>query len=240
MKIAMVTETWRPHIDGVITRLNATISELSACGHEILLVAPTRDPAEIPGVRQEVIRHAVIPLIDSQRPWGLPDRRTTELIKAFDPDVVHLISPVLMGAAASRRLSGRYPVVASFHTDIAAYAGRYGLAVLRPVLDRLILSTYRAADVCLATSPTGRRRLAEVGIDEDSVMLWPPGIDNTFTAPTATHSATATTTRAAGGQPPHHDRPAGRRPGFGPLRGPIGPRKELRHAAGRRSTSTTK
>ncbi len=181
MKIVFITETWRPHIDGVITRLEATVAELRARGHDVVVIAPTRG-ADIAGVRQEVIRHALIPIIDRSRPWGLPDRRITALVEAFDPDIVHLVSPVLMGAVAARRLSGRYPVVASFHTDIAAYAGRYGLALLRPVLSRLVRRTYQNADLRLATSPTGRRRLADVGVDAASVLLWPPAVADTFAA----------------------------------------------------------
>lgn len=181
MRIAFITETWRPHVDGVVTRLNATIDRLLACGHDILVIAPTRG-ADIPGVRQEVIRHALIPIIDRSRPWALPDRRVTELVESFRPDLIHLISPVLMGAVAAQRLGGRYPMVASFHTDIAAYTTRYGLGPLRPILNKMTRRTYSRSDLRLATSTTGRRRLAEVGIDPASVLLWPPGIGDDFAA----------------------------------------------------------
>lgn len=181
MRIAFVTETWRPHVDGVVTRLNATIARLVAGGHEILVIAPTRD-VDIPGVRQEVIRHALIPIIDRSRPWALPDRRVTDLVEAFRPDLVHLISPVLMGSVAARRLAGRYPMVSSFHTDVAAYTSRYGLGPLRPVLNWMTRRTYARSDLRLATSTTGRRRLAEVGIDPASVILWPPGIGADYAA----------------------------------------------------------
>ena len=196
MRIAFISETWRPHVDGVVTRLNATIDRLLACGHDILVIAPTRG-ADIPGVRQEVIRHALIPIIDRSRPWALPDHRITELIEAFGPDLIHLVSPVLMGGAAARRLAGRYPIVASFHTDIAAYTSRYGLGPLRPILNRMTRRTYARSDLRLATSTTGRRRLAEVGIEPASVLLWPPGIGEDFaSAANASVSSPPTAQRA--------------------------------------------
>ena len=181
MKIVFVTETWLPHVDGVITRLEATIRRLVAGGHQILVIAPSRGE-EISGVRQEVIRHALIPVIDRRRPWALPDRRIISLIEAFAPDVVHLVSPVLMGVLAARQLAGRYPTVASFHTDLAAYTGRYGLGVLRPLLNRLTRITYQRADVRLVTSPTGRRRLAAIGVDSTSISIWPPAVGNPYLA----------------------------------------------------------
>ncbi len=181
VKIAFVTETWLPHVDGVITRLEATIRRLVARGHQVLVIAPSRG-VEIPGVRQEVIRHALIPVIDRRRPWALPDRRIGGLVEAFEPDVIHLVSPVLMGVLAARQLAGRYPTVTSFHTDLAAYTGQYGLGVLRPLLNRLTRITYQRADVRLVTSPTGRRRLSAIGVDPSSISIWPPAVGNPYLA----------------------------------------------------------
>ena len=42
MRVALVTETWRPSVDGVVTRLDHTVAELAARGHDVLVVAPTQ------------------------------------------------------------------------------------------------------------------------------------------------------------------------------------------------------
>ncbi|WP_308467855.1 glycosyltransferase [Rathayibacter soli] len=45
MRIAFVTEVWKPSINGVVTRLSLTIDELIAAGHEVLVIAPRVDGA---------------------------------------------------------------------------------------------------------------------------------------------------------------------------------------------------
>ncbi len=174
MRIAFVTETWRPEVDGVVTRLSATVSDLAARGHEILVIAPSLGPP-MAGVTQWRTYRAVVPIIDRRRAWAMPDPRIPRRLERFEPDLVHVVSPVLMGAFALHQVARRYPVAASFHTDLAAYARRYRLGWLAPVLRALMRASYRRADQALATSPTGRRRLAECGVEE--VVLWPPGID---------------------------------------------------------------
>lgn len=119
MRIAVVTETWRPSVDGVVTRLDHTVTELVRRGHDVLVVAPTRG-AETAGVVQERTRGFVVPLIDRRRRWGLPDPRVPTVVRAFAPDVVHLVSPVLMGTWAVRQLVTGFPLVASLHTDLSA------------------------------------------------------------------------------------------------------------------------
>jgi glycosyltransferase involved in cell wall biosynthesis len=174
MRIALVTETWRPSLDGVVTRLGCTVAELVRRGHAVLVVAPTSGPP-LPGVVQERTRSAVFPLIDARRRWGLPDGRVPGLVQAFAPDVVHVVNPVLMGTWAVRRLAGHHPLVASLHTDLLAYAARYRLGAARPLIRKLNEAAYRQADLALATSPTGLGLLRELGVAE--ATIWPPGVD---------------------------------------------------------------
>lgn len=174
MRIALVTETWRPSVDGVVTRLDHTVTELVRRSHDVLVVAPTVG-VEAAGVVQERTRGFVVPLIDRRRRWGLPDPRVARVVRDFDPAVVHVVSPALMGTWAVRQLAGHFPLVASLHTDLAAYAGRYHLGATRPVLRHLNRAAYCTVDLALATSPTGLDLLADLGVTNASI--WPPGVD---------------------------------------------------------------
>lgn len=174
MRIALVTETWLPSLDGVVTRLVHTVSELVGRGHQVLVVAPTRGP-EIPGVVQAGTWGFVVPFIDRRRRWGLPDPRVTGFIRDFAPDLVHVVSPVLMGTWALRQLAGRLPLVASLHTDLDAYASRYHLEATRPLLRRLNQAAYLRVDLALGTSPTGLDLLHNLGVARASI--WPPAVD---------------------------------------------------------------
>jgi glycosyltransferase involved in cell wall biosynthesis len=174
MRVAFVTETWQPCLDGVVTRLSHTVTELVARGHDVLVVAPTRG-MPLAGVVQERTRGFVVPFIDPRRRWGLPDSRVTRTLRSFAPDVVHVVNPALMGTWAVRRLAGHLPLVASLHTDLDAYAARYHLGVTRPLLRRLNQAAYRQVDLALATSPTGSDLLAALGVTNRSI--WPPAVD---------------------------------------------------------------
>ena len=175
MRIALISETWLPSVDGVVTRLRHTVSNLIDSGHLVLMIAATRGPP-MPGLVQRQIRGIVVPIIDPVRRWALPDRRTiARALDAFDPDIVHVVNPILMGSHALRQVTGRYPSVASFHTDVSAYAARYHLGWTRPILHSITRKAYWRADRRLATSATGMARLAELAVNDASI--WPPGVD---------------------------------------------------------------
>jgi glycosyltransferase involved in cell wall biosynthesis/putative flippase GtrA len=137
-------------------------------------VAPTIG-TRLTGVQEYRTRNIRLGFLYGGRHWGLPDWRVLTALDEFDPDVVHVVNPVLMGALAARLVRPRYPVVVSYHTDVVAYTGHYHLGWLKRPLRSMMMHTYRRAAVRLATSELGRRRLAEAGIGE--VELWSRGVD---------------------------------------------------------------
>ncbi|MGW8369360.1 MAG: glycosyltransferase family 1 protein, partial [Gammaproteobacteria bacterium] len=40
MRIAIVTDAWKPQVNGVVQTLTRTREELQALGHEVLMVTP--------------------------------------------------------------------------------------------------------------------------------------------------------------------------------------------------------
>ncbi|MBA8792947.1 glycosyltransferase involved in cell wall biosynthesis [Friedmanniella endophytica] len=176
MRIAMITETWRPGIDGVVTRLEHTVRELITRGHQVAVWAPSTDPSL--AVRQHRTAGVVFPFVDRHRRWGVPDPGLAAAVRAWAPDVVHLVNPVMQGSAALLGLAGRVPVVSSLHTDLTAYATRYHLGFTRPALRAINRATYRRADVRLATSGFGAALLDRIGAGP--VELWPAAVDPRF------------------------------------------------------------
>jgi glycosyltransferase involved in cell wall biosynthesis len=180
VRIAIITETWLPSVDGVVTRLRHTVRHLAASGHDVLVLAPSTGPPAA-RTRQVELPGLVLPFIDRRRRIGLPmPDRVTGPVDRFDPDVIHVVNPVLMGTAAMQALAGRHSTVVSFHTDLSAYAARYHLGVLRPLLRSMMRAAYRRADVAMATSPAGQRQLGELGVN---ARLWPPAVDTDIFRP---------------------------------------------------------
>ncbi|MGH9120972.1 MAG: glycosyltransferase, partial [Acidimicrobiales bacterium] len=106
-RVAIVTEVWQPSVNGVVTRLVASIKRLQAAGHEVMVVAPAVDgvgpkgekvPARVAGalagVEMRWIPTFSVPFIYGGQPWGWPLPRVTQFLEEFQPDVVHVANPV--------------------------------------------------------------------------------------------------------------------------------------------------
>jgi glycosyltransferase involved in cell wall biosynthesis/predicted metal-dependent phosphoesterase TrpH len=94
-------------------------------------------------------------------------------------DLVHLCSPGPAGIGAwlvARVLE--LPVVGSYHTELAAYAGlRSGQAQLEAMATIALKTFYGPCDVVLSPSPASDARLAELGIESSRIERWDRGVD---------------------------------------------------------------
>lgn len=180
LRVAIITESWRPNVDGVVTRLDNTVRELRHAGHEVIVVAPSVD-----GELEELVQYRTPTLslgwLYGGRPWAIPGRVVGRALAEFEPDVVHVVNPVLMGSLALQYAAKRYPTVVSYHTDVSVYASMYHLGWLRPALHEVMRRVYRRADVRLATSDVGSRQLGELRIAD--VDLWGRGVDTSLFRP---------------------------------------------------------
>ncbi|EYT49440.1 glycosyltransferase [Brachybacterium muris] len=165
MKIAIVTETFLPSVDGVVTRLRHAVERFTDQGHEVMVIAPDLGVTEHHGARVVGIRPVTLPFYKHRR-FTLPTPTVDGIIRGFHPDVVHAAQPILLassGAYAAHRQ--RIPLVASYHTHIPRYldlykAYRWGK---RPVWWQ-IKRNHALADVNLATSESMKLELSEQGI----------------------------------------------------------------------------
>ncbi len=94
-------------------------------------------------------------------------------------DLVHLCSPGPAGLGAwllARVLE--LPVVGSYHTEFAAYAGvRSGMPHLELIARAALSAFYGACDVVLSPSPASDQRLAQLGIPSGRIGRWDRGVD---------------------------------------------------------------
>jgi glycosyltransferase involved in cell wall biosynthesis len=176
VRIAIVTETWWPSIDGVVTRLSATIRHLKRLRHDMLVIAPEGGASEFEGIPVVGVPTVSLQMIYGGKPWGIPLPRVVHYLDRFKPDVVHAVNPFVLGWAAvigSQRR--RYPLVASYHTNIAEYADFYHLGVTKPAIWVALRMLHNRAQVNLATSLKVKRELHENGIR--CVEVWRRGVD---------------------------------------------------------------
>ena len=180
MRVAIVTESFPPDINGVAHSVLRTAEHLVRRGHEPLVIAPA--PATPPTAADPcpVIRVPALSLPGyPQVRLALPSRRLEQLIADHRPDLVHLASPFVLGAramAAAERLG--LPAVAVYQTDLAGYARAYraGSSIGEAAAWRRIRTVHCAADRTLAPSTPAAQDLTAHGVPR--VRLWRRGVDS--------------------------------------------------------------
>jgi glycosyltransferase involved in cell wall biosynthesis len=94
-------------------------------------------------------------------------------------DVVHLCSPGPAGLASwllARVLE--LPVIGSYHTELAAYAGlRSGLPQFEVIAAAALGAFYGRCNLVLSPSPASDQRLGELGIPGERIARWDRGVD---------------------------------------------------------------
>ncbi|WFB06336.1 glycosyltransferase family 1 protein [Streptomyces sp. LX-29] len=181
MRVAIVTESFPPDVNGVAHCALQTARHLHRRGHHPLVIAPA-GPQDAPtdaDVAHDfpVVRIPSLPLPGyPQVRVALPSRRLATALTAHGTEIVHLASPFVLGARGmSAALRLRLPAVAVYQTDLGGYARTY-LGAGEAAAWRRIRAVHTAADRTLAPSTAAARDLEEHGVPR--VALWPRGVDS--------------------------------------------------------------
>lgn len=132
MKIALVTETFPPEVNGVAMTLQRLVRGLAERGHDVTVVRPRLpgalplDPADPARLRHVLVPSLPLPFYNELR-LGLPLYwRLKKLWRQQRPDVVHIATEGGLGGAAlyaARKL--KLPISTSFHTNFQQYTQQY-------------------------------------------------------------------------------------------------------------------
>lgn len=180
LKLALVTETWPPEINGVAITLRHLVRGLRERGHAVHLVRPRQQaheiPAHQPGWRETLVRGLAIPRYDALK-LGLPARgQLRELWRSERPDVVHVATegPLGWSAVNAARDLG-LPVTTDFHTNFHSYTRHYGIGWLeRPVVAYLRRLHNRTRCTMVPTEELGTE-LAALGLQ--NLLVVARGVD---------------------------------------------------------------
>jgi phosphatidylinositol alpha 1,6-mannosyltransferase len=180
MKVAIVTESFLPQINGVTNSVLRILESLGAGGHEALVIAPESEgtPKEYAGHKVKTIPALPIQsMIPIGLPIGLPNRRLEHLIDGFSPDVIHLASPMLLGmhgTKVAKKLN--IPTLSVYQTDMAGFASHYGFDIAHSSLRKLVGKIHSQTNRTLAPSRSACFELKSLGVPE--VYLWQRGVNN--------------------------------------------------------------
>lgn len=193
MRVAIVAESFLPNVNGVTNSVLRVLEHLDRTGHEALVIAPDTPRGQAPadrlhgGVRIHRVPSRMFPKITSL-PLGVPRPRMVRVLRGFEPDVVHLASPALLGYGGlhAARFLG-VPTVAVFQTDVAGFAQSYGMGKMTQVAWAWTRHLHSRADRTLAPSSAAMEDLLAHRVPR--VHHWGRGVDITGFVPSARNNA---------------------------------------------------
>lgn len=153
MRVALVTETFYPAVDGTTTTLKAVADRLVDLGHTVRIITP--GPGLTTYRTSQVVRIRPLEAIGPQ---------VRAAIDGFAPDLVHVTSPGTLGRKAlkhAQRAGVRSVVVEQ--SAVLDQSADYWRSRVADRTDRIVV-----------TSSWMVGRLTEFGVDAD---LWRPGVD---------------------------------------------------------------
>lgn len=175
MRIAIFTETFLPKLDGIVTVTKLLLEHLRRVDADVMLFAAGERVPFYAGY--PVISMPGIPVpMYPELTLALPGTSVFETLQAFDPDLVHVMNPVMSGLRGmqfARRLDK--PLIASFHTHLMEMARFYNYGIFEPLLWELHRQVYTRADRVFATS---QRMVSDLRAHQFGVVqLWRRGVD---------------------------------------------------------------
>ncbi|MCV7439141.1 glycosyltransferase family 4 protein [Mycobacterium seoulense] len=189
MRVAIVAESFLPEVNGVSNSVIRVLEHLRRTGHEALVIAPDTPPGAPPadrvydGIRVHRVPSRMFPKVTTL-PLGVPMPRMVKVLRGFDPHVVHLASPALLGyggVKAARWLG--VPTVAVYQTDVPGFAASYGIPMTARAAWAWFRHLHSLADRTLAPSSVTIESLVAHGFPR--VHHWARGVDVLRFAPSA-------------------------------------------------------
>jgi len=105
MKIALVTDAWKPQVNGVVTTLAELVTGIEQRGHELMLIEPSP------------FRTFACPGYNEIELAWRPYRKVAAQLDAFQPDAIHIATEGPLGCAARKRCLERgWSFTTAFHT----------------------------------------------------------------------------------------------------------------------------
>ncbi|WP_129633622.1 glycosyltransferase family 4 protein [Candidatus Oscillochloris fontis] len=175
MRVALITETFLPNVNGVVTTLCRLLEHLRDHGHEALLIAPETSQTSYAGAEIVPLRGVPLPAYPELR-LTPPQPGLTAQLRRFQPDIVHLAGTMALGVAgrhAARQLG--VPLVGAYHTDFPAYTTHYGLGFLRNFAYRYLRWVHNSCALTLCPSLATISDLRTHGFRR--LRLWSRGVD---------------------------------------------------------------
>lgn len=169
MRFALISDAWRPQVNGVARTLAALQQGLAVAGHEAVPLTP------------DLFRTVPCPTDHEVRLAVAPHARLTRLLESLGPDAIHIATEGPLGLAARRYcVKHNLRFTTAYHTKYPEYLrARFGIP-MRWTYAVLRRFHCRSSAVMVATE-TVRAELTNRGFRR--LALWTRGVDTAVFRP---------------------------------------------------------
>lgn len=168
LRVALVTETWSPEVNGVAMTLGRMVDGLVARGHRVQLIRPRQTKgdatADASGYEEVLARGVPIPSYQGLR-FGLPAKtRLARIWFRQRPDVVHVATEGPLGwSAVSAAAKLGIPVTSDFHTNFDYYSQHYGVGWLKQPVSAYLKRLHNRTALTLVPTRAMAQELRDKG-----------------------------------------------------------------------------
>ncbi|MFN3304412.1 MAG: glycosyltransferase family 4 protein [Roseateles sp.] len=176
-RLAVVTETYPPEVNGVAMSMARVVDGLNRRNHDVQLIRPRQSAAltprssGTPAVDEVLTKGLPVPLYPNLR-MGVPSKRA--LVKLWSlkrPDVVHIATEGPLGWSALQAAQHlALPVTSDYRTNFHAYGKHYRLGLLSKPIMGYLRKFHNRCDATMVPTESLRRLLAERGFERLSVV----------------------------------------------------------------------
>jgi glycosyltransferase involved in cell wall biosynthesis len=175
LRIAVVTETYPPEVNGVANTTQRMVRGLISRYHQVRLVRPRQGSADVGAssaqFEETLVRGIALPGYAGLS-MGLPAKaQLLRLWRAQRPHLVQVITEGPLGwsaMAAARKLG--LPVISNFHTNFHAYSRYYGVGMLSGPIKGYLRWLHNRAQCTLVPTDSLRFELASAGFRNVRVL----------------------------------------------------------------------
>ncbi len=183
-RIAIFTGNYNHIRDGVSNTLNRLVAHLEKRGYSMLVFGPwSPEPVmQHEGTFVPVYAFAAPGRSEYRITMGFPSTEKQRL-RDFNPDLIHIATPDMLGYRALRfAMKHDIPVVSSYHTRFSSYLKYYGLGYLERPLWKYLHWFYRNCRHLYVPSPSAIQELRMEGVACE-LKLWTRGVDTSLFNP---------------------------------------------------------
>ena len=168
MKILLVTDAWKPQVNGVVTTLENLVKKLSI-NNDVKIIEPNSFVSvPIPFYKEIKLSLNVF--------------KIKKIINDFRPDLIHIATEGPLGLYARKVcLVEKLKFSSSYNTNFPLYLKKM-LGIPVQFTNRFERWFHNAACVTFVNTPSHKKELEEIGIKK--LALWSRGIDENIFSPT--------------------------------------------------------